>query len=109
VVAPANQGRKPTTLRGYRGSIERHVQPALGSVPLQDLGPTDLDALYASLLRGGLSMTSLHHVHAVVSKLLHDAERKGLGNRNVARLANAPSLTTARARGPKMTVWTPAE
>jgi integrase len=105
----ANQGRKPTTLRGYRGSIERHVIPSLGSVPLQDLRPTDLDALYASLLRGGLSMTSVHHVHAVVSKLLHDAERKGLVNRNVARLANAPSLTTARARGPEMAVWTPAE
>ena len=73
----ANQGRKPTTLRGDRGSIGRHVQPALGSVPLQDLRPTDLDALYASLLRGGLSMTSVHHVHAVVSKLLHYAERKG--------------------------------
>ena len=53
-------------------------------------------------------MTSVHHVHAVVSKLLHDAERKGLVHRNVARLANAP-LTTARARGPEMTVWTPAE
>ena len=39
----------------------------------------------------------------------HDAERKGMVNRNVARLANAPSLTTARARGPEMTVWTPAE
>jgi len=105
----ANQGRKPTTLRGYRGSIERHVLPSLGSLPLQDLRPTDLDALYASLLRGGLSMTSVHHVHAVVSELLHDAERKGLVNRNVARLANAPSLNTTRARGPEMTVWTPTE
>lgn len=105
----ANQGRKPTTLRGYRGSIERHVIPSLGSLPLQDLRPSDLDALYASLRRGGLSMTSVHHVHAVISKLLHDAERKGLVNRNVARLANAPSLTTARARGPEMTVWTPSE
>ncbi len=95
----SNQGRKPTTLRGCRGSIERHVVPSLGSVPLQDLRPTDLDALYASLLRSGLSMTSVHHVHAVVSKLLHDAERKELVNRNIAGLANAPSLTTARAEG----------
>jgi integrase len=29
--------------------------------------------------------------------------------RNVARLASAPSLTTARARAPEMTVWTPGE
>jgi integrase len=103
-----NQGRKPTTLKGYRGCLERHVVPVLGSVLLQDLRATDLDSLYAALL-GRLSMTSVHHVHAVVNKLLHDAERKGLVQRNVARLANAPSLTTARGRGPEMTVWTPAE
>ena len=36
--------------------------------------PTDLDALYASLMRGGLSMTSVHHVHAVVSKLLEEVQ-----------------------------------
>ena len=41
-------------------------------------------------------MTSVHHVHAAINKLLRDAESKGLVSRNVARLANAPSLTTAR-------------
>ena len=48
-------------------------------------------------------------MHAVLNKLLHDAERKGLVTRNVARLANAPSLTTARSKGPEMRVWTPPE
>ena len=54
-------------------------------------------------------MTTVHHVHAVISKMLHDAERKGLVTRNVARMANAPSLNAARARGPEMKVWSPAE
>jgi integrase len=48
-------------------------------------------------------------VHAVLNKLRHDAERKGLVARSVARLANAPSLTTARSKGPEMHVWTPPE
>jgi len=85
----ANQGRKATTLRGYRGVLRTHVLPALGSMPLEQLQACDLDTLYASLLRSKLSMTSVHHVHAVVSKMLHDAERKGLVTRNVARLASA--------------------
>jgi integrase len=105
----ANQGRKPTTLQGYRRVMERDVLSVLGSVALQDLRASDLDALYASLSKRGLSMTSVHHVHAVINKLLRDAKRKGLVNRNVARLANAPSLTTARSRGPEMTVWSPNE
>jgi len=105
----ANQGRKATTLRGYRGVLRTHVLPVLGSMPLEQLQASDLDTLYASLLRSKLAMTSVHHVHAVVSKMLHDAERKGLVTRNVARLASAPSLNAARARGPEMKVWTPAE
>ena len=49
-------------------------------------------------------MSSVHHVHAALNKLLNDAERTGVVTRNVARLASAPSLTTARARAPEMTV-----
>jgi integrase len=111
----ANQGRKPSTLHGYRQVFENHVLPRLGAVPLQELRSADLDRLYAELLRsgrrggGGLSMSSVHHVHAALNKLLNDAERSGLVTRNVARLASAPSLTTARARAPEMTVWTPDE
>ena len=35
------------------------------------------------------------------------SERTGLVVRNVAKLANAPSLTTARSKGPEMRVWSP--
>jgi integrase len=105
----ANQGRKPTTLRGYRTAIEAHVLPRLGNIALQEIRASDLDAMYAELLRSGLSMSTVHHVHAATNKLLNDAERKGWVTRNVARLANAPSMTTARARAPEMKVWSPAE
>jgi integrase len=111
----AIQGRKPTTLFGYRRIMRLQILPTLGPVPVQDIRATDLDALYAMLLRRGgvggkpLSLTSVHHVHAVMSKFLHDAERKGLVARNVAPLANAPSLTTARSEGPEMRVWTPEQ
>jgi integrase len=108
----ANQGRKATTLNGYRRIIDSYVAPRLGEVALQDVKASDLDSLYAELLRGGgangrrLSLTSVHHVHAALNKMLNDAERKGVVIRNVARLANAPSLTTARSKSPEMTVWT---
>jgi integrase len=111
----ANQGRRATTLSGYRTALDLYVLPRLGNVALQDLRASDLDSLYAELLRcggqrdDGLSLTSVHHVHAVLNKLLNDAERKGLVIRNVARLANAPSLTTARSKSPEMRIWTPLQ
>lgn len=109
------QGRKVSTIEGYRKTMRRYVLPTLGSYRLQDLRPTDLDDLYAVLLKSGgvdgrpLSMTTVHHVHTQLGKLLHDAERKGLVMRNVARLADAPSLAAARDRAPDMNVWTPDE
>jgi integrase len=96
-------------LQGYRGLIRTHVLPTLGDVGLQDLRATDLDVVYAEMRGRGSALATVHHVHAVVHKMLNDAERKGIVIRNVARLANAPSLTAARSRGPEMRVWTPAE
>ena len=78
----ANQGRKPTTLQGYRKTLNAYVLPRLGDVALQELRASDLDAMYADLLRSGgrggrpLSMTTVHHAHAAINKLLHDAERR---------------------------------
>lgn len=91
--------------------MKNWVLPHLGTHKLQDLHATDLDKLYAELLRAGgvggrpLSMTTVHHVHTLMGKMLHDAERKGLVVRNVARLADAPSMAAARDRAPEMNVW----
>jgi len=109
------QGRKVSTIAGYRQTMKLYVLPRLGSRKLQDLRATDLDDLYAELLRSGdvkgrpLSMSTVHHVHTAIGKLLHDAERKGLVVRNVGRLADAPSMAAARDRAPDMNVWTPDE
>ncbi|MGI9052486.1 MAG: tyrosine-type recombinase/integrase [Ilumatobacteraceae bacterium] len=111
----ANQGRRPSTLRGYRGDLRRCVLPRLGGMALQDIRVIDIDALYAHLLRsgrrggGGLSMSTVHHVHTALNKLFNDAERKGLVTKNVVRLSTHPSQTAARASAPEMTVWTPDE
>ncbi len=111
-----NIGRAPTTLRNYRGKVDLYVLPRIGDMPLQELRATDLDALYADLLTHGgtrgdgrLSLATVHQVHVILGKALHDAERKGLVSRSVARLASPPTLTAARSQAPEMNVWTPAE
>src|SRR5215207_11331541 len=98
-------GRPPW--RGYRQRVEGYVVPRIGAVPVQGLSALDLDRLYASLASEGLSVSTIRGVHAVVSKALADAERKGLVARNAARLATPPKSSATRA--PEMIVWTPAE
>ena len=49
---PTVQARlRPSTFESYQRNLRLHVLPALGDVRLQALQPTDLNALYALLLR----------------------------------------------------------
>ena len=95
-----------STYDSYRRNIERHVVPALGAVPLDKLTVEDLDLFYARLLtsgrlngeRGaaGLSPKTVRNIHLMLNKALADAHRKGTVVRNVAALADAPSLKARR-------------
>lgn len=107
-------GLAPSTVASYREAIELRVVPELGEVPLQGLEPSDLDRLYAKLLReghrrkpGGLSPRTVRYTHTVIRKALADAMRKGLLVRNVADLASPPSAKAARP--PEMRFWTPEQ
>jgi len=88
-------GRRPTTIAGYRRLIRIHVKPPLGGMAIQQITAVDLDRLYSQLTkvgspggRGPLSRASVRQVHMVLGKALGDAERKGLLQRNIVRLAS---------------------
>jgi integrase len=95
-----------STLDSYHRNIERHVVPAVGAVPLDKLTVEDLDLFYARLLKSGrtsrdgassgLSPKTVRNIHLMLNKALADAHRKGTVVRNVAALANAPSLKARR-------------
>ncbi len=99
-------GRRPTTIAGYRRLIRVHVKPALGDLELQQITAVDLDRLYAQLAsvgspggRGPLSKSTIRKVHVLIGKALGDAERKGLVQRNVARVASPPSARSREGTG----------
>lgn len=100
-------GRRPSTIAGYRQTIDYNVIPTLGTIELQALTATDLDRLYSALLARGLAMSTVRKVHAVLSSALNSAERKGVISRNVARVASPPAASAAKA--PEMKYWTPRE
>jgi integrase len=105
------QGRRYSTVDSYSKMLIRHVYPSVGAIELQQLRAIDLDGLYARLAEPvegrPLSKRSIRLVHTVIGKALADAERKGLVQRNAARLASPPSAASTRA--PEMQVWTPAQ
>jgi integrase len=80
------------------------VLPALGRRPLDKLTVDDLDVFYATLLTsgrrdgkpGGLSAKTVRNIHLMLNKALVDAHRKGAVVRNVAAIADSPSVGARR-------------
>jgi integrase len=105
---------EPSTWDSYDRMLANHVTPRLGAIPLQQLEPSHLNALYADLLatgrrdgNGGLSARTVRYLHTIVHRALGDAVRWGRVARNVASLADPPSAKSARP--PEMCWWSPEQ
>ncbi|HEX5157651.1 MAG TPA: site-specific integrase [Ktedonobacterales bacterium] len=77
------------------GSYARmHFIPALGRMQLMQLTPQRIQAFYARLLAGGLSSTTVNHMHGSLHKALDAAVRLGLVARNVTELVDVPRMAS---------------
>lgn len=90
-------GRSPATLREYRRLTDRAILPALGSVRLDRLRPSDLDRVYGDWLRSGLSPNTVHHRHSLLAAALQQAVKWGWVHENPARRASPPPLRPPEA------------
>ncbi len=71
--------RAATTVYGYQKMIDNHIAPALGDIPLQKLGPQDLQKYYAMLIQGkGLSSNTAYKHHDLINLILKRAVIQGL-------------------------------
>ena len=68
---------RPSTVRGYRVNLHRHVLPRFGCFEVSNLTVEDLDLLTDVLKDGGLSNRSIVYVHATVRKMFNYAIRRG--------------------------------
>jgi integrase len=71
------RGRRPTTIAENRRKIEKSIKPRLGNLRLAKLTPGNLNDAYDEWLQSGLSPTTVHHLHAIISAALNYAVRRG--------------------------------
>jgi integrase len=93
----ASESLSPSTLREYRRLLAKIILPQFGSVKVRAIRPSDLDTFYASLRRRGvsgrsLSAQSVHHVHALIRRLLNQALKWGWIFTNPALNASPPRV-----------------
>jgi len=105
---------KPSTFESYERNIRHHVLPSLGDRVLSDLGPGQLNALYAELLlsgkrngAGGLSPKTVRYIHTIIHKALADALDAGLIGTNVAERSKPPRPRSAGTT--ELRFWTPEQ
>ena len=84
------------TAAGYESNVRVHLAPRLGSLMLDDLRVSDVDALMDSILASGKGPATARQARATLSSALTEAGRADLVDRNVARLAKPPAAPRAR-------------
>ena len=84
------RGRRPTTITENRRKIEKTIKPRLGNVRLAKLTPGNLNDAYDEWLKSGLSATTVHHLHAIISAALNHSVRRGDLATSAAARAEAP-------------------
>jgi integrase len=89
---------RANTWESYRGAVEVHLVPALGSIPLRQLDRATFSTYYSELSRtgrakakGGLSPRSIRLIHVTAHKALHDAVKDNLLVRNPTDDAAVPA------------------
>ena len=100
---------RESTWESYSRNVRVHVKPQLGSAPLQQVTPADLNAFYARLLKSGrrdgkgLSPRTVRYIHTILRKALSDAVRWNKLTRNPADSADPPRPSASRATRPIQT------
>jgi integrase len=84
--------RRPTTIAEYRSKIDKRIRPALGGMRLDKLGSDTLDGWYRKWLAEGISPSTVHHLHAILSAALNQAVKWGWIERSPAGRSSPPPL-----------------
>ncbi len=85
----AHNCRETTALR-YRNTVEQHLIPGLGNVPLQKLTPAQVQTFYADKLSAGAGQRSVVFCHQRLRQAFDMALRLGLVSRNVCDAVTPP-------------------
>jgi len=102
---------RPSTYNSYVQHVECHIVPHIGTVKLQKLSGSQVNALYAKLAdtgrkdgKSGLSAMTIHHAHSCLHKACKDAVRWGHLPRNPLDAADPPRKKGNGTR--EMRTWT---
>jgi integrase len=92
---------RPKTVAEYKSKISIHIRPALGDTKLSKVDGEILDWWYRKWLSDGLSPTTVHHLHAILSAAFRQAVKwRGWIDEAPTERASPPSSRSTPMRVP---------
>lgn len=95
----------PRTYDGYESYVVTHIAPTIGNIPLQKLTTDDVQEMYNEKSingridgAGGLSPTTINHIHVALKQALEKAVELNYINRNVAKYCVLPKNTETKKK-----------
>jgi integrase len=85
-------GRKPTTLATYRSSLETHLLPALGALPLNEVDAEHVEDLMAAMQESGKAAKTRANALVLLHQLFNFAERNGWCTDNPCARVDRPQV-----------------
>lgn len=82
----------PRSAETYEYLVRKHINPAIGRIPLTSLKPRDIQQLYTEKQAAGLGNRTVAYLHVTLHKSLKTALRMGMVNRNVADAVEPPRI-----------------
>jgi integrase len=89
---------RPKTYDGYESLVRLHMVPVIGPIPLEKLGPQDVQALLNRKVAEGLAPKTVLYIRGVLRTALNRAVRWGLVTRNAAALTDPPRYAPKEVR-----------
>ena len=96
----ARHSQRPRTLYENKRKIEGRIRPVLGALALAKLGADTLDDAYRRWLDDGLSPTTVHKFHRILSASLNQGVKWGWIDRAPTDRASPPSPTNRAMKVP---------
>lgn len=89
-------GRAPSTLRGYRRTVDYHVRPTFGRLRVRDVTARQLSDFLAGLTEAGRAPATVVKVKAYLSSAFSQAMRWEWIDKDPTKLVRAPSIPNRR-------------
>ena len=89
---------RPKTLVRYEELVRLHIAPEIGRIPMVKLTPQHVERMLSAVSAKGMSPRTVAHCRAVLRNALNHGMKHSLLGRNVAALADGPTVPEPEVR-----------